>query len=397
MQTKRILLGISGGIAAYKSCELVRLLRQAGHEVRVVMSQAATGFVAPLTFQALSGHEVHVESHAGQGDAMAHIHLTRWADVMLIAPASMNTLAKINAGIADNLLSSLAAARRCPLALAPAMNVEMWRNPANQRNIAQLRQDGVMVFEPNVGVQACGETGEGRLPEAQELFDLLIDVWTKKTFAGQRVVLTAGATFEAIDPVRGITNLSSGRMGVALARAFRAAGAEVVLVHGQLNVPLPAGLAKIIRAESAQAMHKAVMAECETADVFVGVAAVADYRVANRSEQKLKKQNGIAPVIELTENPDILASVAEMGNAPLCVGFAAESENVLDYARQKRIKKNVAVMAANAVSLAMGGARNQITLISEAEEVALPESDKDAAAQAMVQQLAKWLEEGVIG
>ena len=238
---KHILLGISGGIAAYKSCELVRLLKKQGHEVSVAMSRAAAEFVTPLTFQALSGRPVLSETHqAGEdGNGMAHINLTREADVFLIAPASANTLAKIANGIADNLLTNLAAARKCPLAIAPAMNVEMWRNPANQRNIAQLLADGITVFPPADGEQACGETGTGRMPEAAELADLLPDLWTEKSLSGKRVLITLGATFEAIDPVRGITNLSSGQMGAALARACRAAGADVSLVCGQVQTALP--------------------------------------------------------------------------------------------------------------------------------------------------------------
>ena len=288
---KHILLGISGGIAAYKSCELVRLLKKQGHSVTVAMSRAATEFVSPLTFQALSGNPVLSDTHSGDGggNGMAHINLTRAADVMLIAPATANTLAKIAHGVADNLLTNLAAARKCPLAVAPAMNVEMWFNPANQRNIAQLRQDGVHIFEPASGEQACGEVGVGRMLEAAELADLLADVWTPQTLAGKKVLLTAGATFEAIDPVRGITNISSGQMGLALARACRAAGAEVTLIDGQVQAPIPAGLAQVVQAVSAEAMHAAVHRHIGSQDIFIAVAAVADYKVKNSHAQKLKK------------------------------------------------------------------------------------------------------------
>ena len=388
---KHILLGISGGIAAYKSCELVRLLKKQGHSVTVAMSRAATEFVSPLTFQALSGNPVLAETHSGEngGNGMAHINLTREADVFLIAPASANTLAKIANGIADNLLTNLAAARKCPLAVAPAMNVEMWFNPANLRNIAQLQADGITVFPPASGEQACGEVGVGRMPEAAELADLLPDLWTPKSLQGKKVLITAGATFEAIDPVRGITNLSSGQMGMALARACRAAGAEVSLIYGQLQTGIPAGLAYTEQAVSAEAMYQAVMRQVNTQDVFISVAAVADYKVKNSSEQKIKKDgSGTPPVIELTENPDILASVAKLPKPPFCVGFAAESENVVEYGRAKRIKKGIPMLVANDVATAMGKPVNRITIIDEVGETAFPETDKQQAAAQIVAALA---------
>ena len=391
---KHILLGISGGIAAYKSCELVRLLKKQGHSVTVAMSRAATEFVSPLTFQALSGNPVLAETHSGEngGNGMAHINLTREADVFLIAPASANTLAKIANGIADNLLTNLAAARKCPLAVAPAMNVEMWFNPANLRNIAQLQADGITVFPPASGEQACGEIGVGRMPEAAELADLLPDLWTTKSLQGKKVLITAGATFEAIDPVRGITNLSSGQMGMALARACRAAGAEVSLIYGQLQTGIPAGLAYTEQAVSAEAMYQAVMRQVNTQDVFISVAAVADYKVKNSSEQKIKKDgSGTPPVIELTENPDILASVAKLPKPPFCVGFAAESENVVEYGRAKRIKKGIPMLVANDVATAMGKPVNRITIIDEAGETAFPETDKQQAAAQVVAALAAQL------
>ena len=392
MPTKHILLGISGGIAAYKSCELVRLLRKQGHTVSVAMSRAAAGFVSPQTFQALSGHTVWTDDTADSADGMAHIRLSREADVFLIAPASANTLAKIAHGMADNLLSTLAAARACPLAVAPAMNVEMWRNLANLRNIDQLQADGITVFGPASGSQACGETGEGRMLEAAELAELLPDLWTPKLFAGKRVLLTAGATFEAIDTVRGITNLSSGQMGAALARACRAAGADVSLVCGQVQTALPAGMGETVRVLGTEEMYGAVMRRVRDCDVFISVAAVADYKVSNASGQKLKKDgSGRPPVIELAENPDILASVAALPDAPFCVGFAAESERVLEYARAKRIRKNIPLIAANDVSVAMGKASNQITLIDDAGETALPLCGKDETAAAIVRRIAELL------
>lgn len=390
--SKHILLGISGGIAAYKSCELVRLLKKQGHDVTVAMSRAAAEFVSPLTFQALSGNPVLTETHSSEsgGNGMAHINLTREADVFLIAPASANTLAKIANGIADNLLSNLAAARKCPLAVAPAMNVEMWFNPANQRNIRQLVSDGITVFQPNSGEQACGEVGVGRMPEAAELADLLPDMWTPKTLKGKKILITAGATFEAIDPVRGITNISSGQMGMALARACRAAGAEVHLIYGQIQTNIPAGLHTSQQAISAEAMYQAVHSHIAEQDVFISVAAVADYKVKNSSSQKLKKDgSGQAPIIELTENPDILASVAALPQPPFCVGFAAESENVLAYGRAKRLRKKIPMLVANQVSVAMGKATNQITIIDDEQETSFPETSKQQAAEAIVKRLAE--------
>lgn len=390
---KKVLLGICGGIAAYKCCELVRLLKKAGHQVNVVMTQAATDFVSPTTFQALSGEPVLLDTHDGlSGNGMAHINLSRQADVMLIAPASANTLAKIAHGMADNLLTTLASARSCPLAVAPAMNVQMWNNPANQRNLALLRQDRVQILGPADGEQACGEVGRGRMLEAAELAELLADVWTVPLLAGKRVLITAGATFEAIDPVRGITNISSGQMGMALARACRAAGASVSLVYGQIQTPLAAGMAFAEQVSSADEMLAAVQRLLPHQDVFIAVAAVADYKVRNRSEHKLKKQAGQkVPVIELTENPDILATVAGRPDAPFCVGFAAESEHVLEHARAKRVKKGVPLLVANEVSQAMGKATNQVILLDDEQETVLPQMSKDDTAIAIIERLAQLL------
>lgn len=390
---KKVLLGICGGIAAYKCCELVRLLKKAGHQVNVVMTKAATDFVSPTTFQALSGEPVLLDTHDGlSGNGMAHINLSRQADVMLIAPASANTLAKIAHGMADNLLTTLASARSCPLAVAPAMNVQMWNNPANQRNLALLRQDRVQILGPADGEQACGEVGSGRMLEAAELAELLADVWTVPLLAGKRVLITAGATFEAIDPVRGITNISSGQMGMALARACRAAGASVSLVYGQIQTPLAAGMAFAEQVSSADEMLAAVQRLLPNQDVFIAVAAVADYKVSNRSEHKLKKQAGQkVPVIELTENPDILATVAGRPDAPFCVGFAAESEHVLEHARAKRVKKGVPLLVANEVSQAMGKATNQVILLDDEQETVLPQMSKDDTAIAIIERLAQLL------
>ena len=393
--SKHILLGISGGIAAYKSCELVRLLKKQGHSVTVAMSRAATEFVTPLTFQALSGNPVLVDTHNGHSTrGMSHIDLTREADVFLIAPATANTVAKIANGIADNLLTNLAAARKCPMAVAPAMNVEMWNNPANQRNIQQLISDDIMVFQPSYGEQACGEIGLGRMPEAAELADLIHDLWTPKILAGKKVLITAGATLEMIDPVRGITNISSGQMGIALARACRMAGAQVTLIYGQLQTPLPTGLYHMEQATSAQEMYDAVHKYIADQDIFISVAAVADYKVKNSSTQKLKKENSKdTPTLELETNPDILASVAALPKPPFCIGFAAESEKVLEYARAKRLRKGIPMLIANDVSQAMGKSSNQITIITDHEELSFPEKEKSQVAGEIVQSLARYLGE----
>lgn len=388
--SKHILLGISGGIAAYKSCELVRLLKKQGHSVSVVMSKASIEFISPLTFQALSGNPVLTDTHENSlGNGMAHINLTREADALVIAPATANTIAKISHGIADNLLANLVAARKCPLAVAPAMNVEMWNNPANLRNIEQLRSDGITVFQPAYGEQACGEIGLGRMLEAADLADLISDLWTPKILLGKRILITAGATFEAIDPVRGITNISSGQMGTALARACRAAGAKVTLIYGQLQTTIPTGLFHTEQAVSAEEMFRAVHNHITNQDVFISVAAVADYKVKNSSSQKMKKDgSGKVPIIELTENPDILASIASLPTPPFCVGFAAESERVLEYARIKRIRKNIPMLVANQISQSMGKTTNQITIIDEENEISFPETDKRQAADNIVQHLA---------
>lgn len=388
--SKHILLGISGGIAAYKSCELVRLLKKQGHSVSVVMSKASTEFISPLTFQALSGNPVLTDTHEnGSGNGMAHINLTREADALVIAPATANTIAKISHGIADNLLTNLVAARKCPLAVAPAMNVEMWNNPANLRNIEQLRSDGITVFQPAYGEQACGEIGLGRMLEAADLADLISDLWIPKILLGKRILITAGATFEAIDPVRGITNISSGQMGTALARACRAAGAKVTLIYGQLQTTIPTGLLHTEQAVSAEEMFRAVHNHITNQDVFISVAAVADYKVKNSSSQKMKKDgSGKVPVIELTENLDILASIASLPNPPFCVGFAAESERVLEYARVKRIRKNIPMLIANQISQSMGKTTNQITIIDDENEISFPEVDKRQAADNIVKHLA---------
>lgn len=387
LQGRRIVLGVTGGIAAYKACELARLLGKAGAAVDVVMTDAATRFVAPLTFQALSGRPVHVSQwQSDLANGMAHIDLTRGADAVLVAPATADFLARLAQGRADDLLSSLCLARDCPLLVAPAMNRQMWGNPATQRNVAQLRSDGIVILGPASGEQACGETGAGRMLEAAELCDALIAFFQPRLLAGKRVLLTAGPTFEALDPVRGLTNISSGKMGYALARACAETGAAVTLVSGPVCLQTPAGVTRI-DVQSALEMRDAVMAALPT-DIFIGVAAVADYRPASPAGHKIKKG---APTLtlELVANPDILAEVAARPDAPFCVGFAAESECLAEYAESKRRAKNLPLVVGNLVQDGMGGDANVITLFDAAGSHPLPPGDKLTLARAIVRHIAE--------
>lgn len=389
---KKILLGVTGGIAAYKCAELVRLLRKAGAQVVVVMTEAATRFVTPLTFQALSGNPVAVDAwNPDQGNGMHHIDLTRTADLMVIAPASADFIAKVAQGRADDLLSTLVLARDCPLAVAPAMNRQMWANPATQRNMQVLAQDGVGIWGPAIGEQACGETGEGRMLEACELAEAVIGALTPKQLAGKKIVMTAGPTFEPIDPVRGITNQSSGQMGFAMARAFAQAGADVVLVSGPVAFATPCGV-KRINVQTAEQMRQAVMGEIAQAQVFVGVAAVADYRPLEAAEHKLKKTESTASdgarTITLTPNPDILGEVASLPAAPYCVGFAAESQNLDDYAEAKRLRKRLPLVIGNLVSDGLGTTNNCVTLYDDSGRYPLPPLSKPVLARRLVDELA---------
>lgn len=345
LKGKKIVLGLTGGVACYKAAELCRALTKEGASVQVVMTEAATHFIGTVTMQALSGKPVYTDQwDPRMANNMAHIDLTREADAILVAPCSADFIRKLAHGACDDLLSTLCVARprRVPLLVAPAMNVEMWENPATARNVAQIRDDGVCLFGPAAGSQACGETGLGRMLEPEELVEELIASFQHKLLAGRRVLITAGPTFEPIDPVRGITNLSSGKMGYAVARAAREAGAEVTLVTGPTSLPTPHGVRRI-DVLTAQQMHDVVMAGIEGQHVFIGVAAVADWRVANASDQKLKKlDDGGAPQLEFVQNADILATVAAtttLSGWPYCVGFAAESENLMAYGPAKREKK----------------------------------------------------------
>ena len=397
LQGKHIVLGVTGGIAAYKAAELVRLLTKAGATVQVVMSDAATRFVTPVTFQALSGRPVYTDQWDGRVDNnMAHIDLSREADLLLVAPASADFIAKVANGFANDLLSTLvlarpragagSAERDCPLLVAPAMNRQMWDNPATQRNVTTLLGDGVIVLGPGCGDQACGETGDGRMLEAAEIVEDLVAFLQPKVLAGKKLLMTAGPTFEAIDPVRGITNLSSGKMGYAIARAAREAGADVTLVSGPVNQRTPRGVQRIDVLGAAE-MRDAVLSRAATTDVFIGVAAVADYRVANRSLQKIKK-GGTPPAIELVPNPDILAEVAALPVAPFCVGFAAESERLAEYAERKRVAKRLPLVVGNLVQDGFGGDTNHLVLFDAAGAHPLPPGSKVALARQLIAEIA---------
>ncbi len=389
---KRIALGVTGGIAAYKAAELVRLLIKQGASVQVAMTKSATHFVGPTTFQALSGKHVFVEQwDTSASNSMAHINFSREADLLLIAPATANFIAKVAHGLADDLLSSLTLARNCPLLVAPAMNLQMWGNPATQRNIATLRNDGVTILGPASGEQACGEVGEGRMLEPEDIFTEVVAYFQPKRLAGKKLLLTAGPTFEAIDPVRGITNLSSGKMGFAVARAARDAGAEVTLICGPVCQPTPRGVNRI-DVTGALDMHAAVIQRIANQDIFVGVAAVADYRPQACAEHKIKKDGTAAPAIELVQNPDILADVAALATPPLCVGFAAESRNLPEYAEKKRRAKNIPLIAGNLIQDGFGGENNTLMLFDDAGEHSLTPGPKIELARQLVARIADLLE-----
>jgi len=384
----RIVLGLTGGIAAYKAAELARLFVKANIAVNVVMTPGACRFIAPITLQALSGNPVLTDLWAsGAANGMGHIDLSRGADAIVIAPASADFLAKVAGGHADDLLSTLALARDCALFVAPAMNRQMWGSTANQRNVAQLVADGVIVLSPGVGDQACGETGLGRMQEPEEILAAVV-AWAQcKVLAGKRVLLTAGPTFEAIDPVRGITNTSSGKMGFALAQAAAEAGATVTLVAGPTTLPTPANVERI-DVQSAADMAKSVLDRVASCDVFIAVAAVADYTPDNVSATKIKK-SGSPMTITLKPTVDILATVAARSDAPYCVGFAAESHDVAKHAEEKRRKKKVPLIIANRAQDAFGSDDNEVVLFDETGEHPLPKMDKLALARALVGEIAQ--------
>ncbi|WP_395008488.1 bifunctional phosphopantothenoylcysteine decarboxylase/phosphopantothenate--cysteine ligase CoaBC [Undibacterium sp.] len=389
---KKIVLGLTGGIACYKVADLCRSLGKLGATVQVVMTQSATQFITPVTMQALSGNTVYTDQwDARIANNMPHIDLTRDADAILIAPCSTNFIFKLANGACDDLLSTLCIARpaHLPLFIAPAMNVEMWSNPATQRNVAQAKQDGIKVFGPAAGEQACGEVGMGRMLEPAQILAELEAAFQSKTLAGKRVLITAGPTFEPIDPVRGITNLSSGKMGYAIAQAAWEAGAHVSLVSGPTALEAPYGVQRQ-QVQTAQQMHDAVMAQVSTQDIFIAVAAVADWRVANASDQKIKKtSDSDTPQLQFAQNPDILASVAALAKAPYCVGFAAESENLLEYGAAKRIKKNIPLLVGNIGHQTFGKDENELVLFDTNGHQALPKADKQTLANQLISEIAK--------
>lgn len=392
---KRILLGITGGIAAYKAAELARLLVKRGVAVQVAMTEAATQFITPTTMQALTGQPVLTNQWDAAPNGMAHIDASRAADAIVIAPATADFIAKLALGIADDLLSTLCLARDCPMMIAPAMNKQMWGNAATQRNVQQLAQDGITLLGPDSGMQACGEEGMGRMLEAEALASailLSLNQGTHQPLHGKHLLITAGPTYEPIDAVRGITNRSSGKMGYAIAQAALEMGAQVTLVSGPVALTPPAGT-RVINVTTAQEMFATVQQHIADADIFIGVAAVADYRVALPSEQKIKK-NSAALTLELVPNPDILAHIAALPNAPFCVGFAAESEKLREHAQEKRSKKNIPLLAANLAQQAIGADDNELVLFDDNGEHKLPRADKLTIARALLQHLITLYQKG---
>jgi phosphopantothenoylcysteine decarboxylase / phosphopantothenate---cysteine ligase len=391
---KHIVLGLSGGVACYKAAEFTRELVKAGATVQVVMTDAALQFITPVTMQALSGRAVAVSQwDAREPNNMAHINLSRQADAIVVAPASADFVAQLAQGRAGELLALLCLARqreRCPLLLAPAMNREMWSHPATTRNVAQVRADGALILGPGSGDQACGEVGDGRMLEADELRDELVAFFQPKLLAGRRVLITAGPTFEAIDPVRGITNHSSGKMGFAVARAAAEAGAAVTLVAGPVHLPTPRGVTRI-DVQSGRQMLDAVLPLAASHELFVATAAVADWRPAASAAHKIKKDgSGQVPALLLEENPDILATVARLPAAqrPWCVGFAAESHDLARHARDKRVRKGVPLIVGNLGPATFGRDDNTLLLVDEHGETELPRGDKLTLARQLVAHIA---------
>lgn len=386
---KKVILGVTGGIAAYKAAELCRLLVKAGADVRVVMTASAQRFVTPLTFQALSGRPALTSLWDAGGDGMDHIHLSRGADLVLVAPASADFLARLAHGRADDLLSSLCLARTCPLAVAPAMNREMWAAAATRRNLDQLHVDGITVLGPAAGEQACGETGPGRMLEPAEIMASMLGLLGLGALAGKRFLITAGPTFEPIDPVRGLTNLSSGKMGYAIARAAAEAGADVCLISGPTCLATPAGVRRV-DVQSAVDMREAVLAELPS-EVFIAVAAVADYRVDTVATQKIKKSAG-GLSLRLVANPDILAEVAALHDAPFCVGFAAETERLAEHAEAKRLRKKLPLLVGNLAQDTLGQDAAELMLFDERGRHRLPCADKLTQARHLISHLATLLD-----
>lgn len=385
---QKIVLAVTGSIAAYKSCELLRLLIKRGAEVSVIMTEAAQRFVTPLSFQALGAKKVYTGDWGDSTTAIPHIEATKEASLLLVAPATANILAKAAQGLADDLLSAAILAARCPVAYAPAMNTFMWHNQATQRNVTQLTQDGAIFLGPDSGEQACGDIGSGRMLEPEDIIELLQGAFSPRLLDRCRVLITAGPTYEPIDPVRGITNLSSGKQGFAIAKAAALAGAEVTLIAGKCDLKTPAGV-KRIDVTTALEMYDAVMQEVTQHEIFISVAAVADWRVANASDHKIKKEFAGVPDLQFEENPDILASVAALENAPYCVGFAAETDNLIDNARAKLYRKNVPLIVANLVSDAMNQDTNAVVFVERDAATPLAKATKEHIAQALIAKIAQ--------
>jgi phosphopantothenoylcysteine decarboxylase/phosphopantothenate--cysteine ligase len=389
-KNKSIVLGITGGIAAYKAAELVRLLVKAGIDVQVVMTEAACQFITPVTMQALSGKPVFKDMwDASIANGMPHIELSRAADAIIIAPASADFIAKLAHGRADDLLSTLCLARDCALLVAPAMNKQMWENPATQRNIAQLNADNISILGPDSGEQACGEIGLGRMLEAEDLHNLIRAHFQPKILKDKKILITAGATLEMIDPVRAITNLSSGKMGYAIAQAAFEMGAEVTLVSGATTLKAPMGVT-LMSATSANAMYQSVMQNIARQDIFISVAAVADYSPAVSQDQKIKKSKS-SLTLELKPNKDVLAEVASLPSPPFCVGFAAETENLLEHAEAKRQSKKLPLIVANLMRDSMGQEENSVTLLDNRGAHHIARASKSLVAEKLLLHIADML------
>ncbi|WP_031431066.1 MULTISPECIES: bifunctional phosphopantothenoylcysteine decarboxylase/phosphopantothenate--cysteine ligase CoaBC [Methylomicrobium] len=397
-EAKRILLGVSGGIAVYKAAELVRLLRKEGAEVRVAMTRAASRFVTPLTFQALSGNPVHTELlDAESENAMDHISLARWADLIVIAPATANLIAKLSHGLADDLLTTLYLAATCPVYVAPAMNQAMWGKSATRENVAALQRHGVRLIGPVQGEQACGETGFGRMSEPQAICAALLGEPAERPLQGMKVLISAGPTREPLDPVRYLTNRSSGKMGYALAEAARDMGASVILVSGPTQLPPPAQV-DLVRVETAAEMYEAVIARAEASDIYIGAAAVADYTPAETQSEKIKKRGDTATLV-LRKTRDILAEVAALEKRPFTVGFAAETVDLEAYALDKLARKNLDMIAANWVGQAEGGFdsdRNALEVFWKGGREALAMTGKKRLADRLTALIAERLQAGVV-
>ena len=391
LTNKRVLLCVSAGIAAYKTPDLVRKLGELGAQVQVILSKNADQFVAPLALQAVSGHAVHNYAMTAESESgMGHIDLARWADIVLIAPATANVMARLCQGNADELLTTVCVATEAPIAVAPAMNQQMWENASSKANIETLRSRGVHILGPDAGEQACGEVGLGRMLQPVDIAERVASLFQNTELTGKKLMITAGPTWEAIDPVRGITNHSSGMMGYAIAQSAIEAGAEVTLVSGPTHLVKP-DKANTVNVTSALDMHAAVMSTITEQDIFIAVAAVADYRPIDFADQKIKK-NADEMTITMVKNPDILADVASLDKPPFCVGFAAETNDVIDYARGKLERKKLDMIAANHVGgteTGFGTPDNAITLISEDSVIELPRQNKNALARNLIAEIAK--------